>query len=55
MTDVLAQPHTCTRCARPTLLAIAGRCAACIGEMGLRHPQEYQSWKADVNSAFGRR
>jgi hypothetical protein len=53
--DELAQPHICTRCAQPVLLALVGRCAECIGELGLRHPQEYQVFKADVNAAYGRK
>jgi hypothetical protein len=52
---MVAEPHTCTRCSGSALLAIVGRCAACIGEMGLRSPEEYGAWKADVNAEYGRK
>ncbi|WP_219415509.1 hypothetical protein [Pseudonocardia nigra] len=53
--DAIAQTHTCTRCAQESLLSVVGRCATCIADMGLRHPDEYQVWKADLNAEFGRR
>ena len=39
MTDVPRSRHVHPLCPADSL-AIAGRCVACIGEMGLRHPQE---------------
>jgi len=50
---VAAEHYTCTSCARRAHFAVVGRCADCIGEMGLRSPEEYQAWKADVNGEFG--
>ena len=54
--DVLAEPRPCARCSQPSLLWVAGRCADCIAQLGLRDDSaEYQSWKDDVRTEFGRK
>ena len=53
--DAIATPHTCVRCSCSCLLAVAGRCADCIADMGLRHSDEYQVWKTEVREEFGPR
>lgn len=53
--ESIAVPHACTRCAKQVLLGVVGRCADCIADMGLRHPDEYQVWKSDVGQKYGRK
>jgi hypothetical protein len=53
--DQIAQPRTCVRCSGLSLLGVVGRCADCVADMGLRHPDEYQAWKAEVQAEFGRK
>jgi hypothetical protein len=53
--DRTAAPHSCTRCSSQSLLSVVGFCAECVADMGLRHPDEYQAFKADVAKTYGRK
>jgi hypothetical protein len=53
--DVLAEPRSCVRCAQLSLIGILGRCADCISDTGLRHPEEYAAWKVEVTESIGRK
>lgn len=53
--DQPAQLHECSRCARPALLRIVGRCADCIAELYFRHPEEYATFRRDVEAEYGAR
>ncbi|GAA1241110.1 hypothetical protein GCM10009609_00850 [Pseudonocardia aurantiaca] len=53
--DPIAGPHACTRCSAESLLSVVGFCAACVADMGLRHPDEYQAFKTDVAKTYGRK
>lgn len=50
-----ALPLTCVRCGGLAMLRVAGRCADCIADMGLRHPLEYARWMADVRALYNSR
>ena len=50
-TDI-AEPITCVRCSGKTLLSVVGNCADCIGDMGLRHPEEYAEFRKRVFEKF---
>lgn len=51
--DTTALPQTCVRCGRQALLRIVGRCADCIGELGLAATQDYDAFRAEVKAEFG--
>jgi hypothetical protein len=51
----IAAPHVCTRCSAQSLLSVVGYCAECVADMGLRHPDEYEAFKADVARTYGRK
>lgn len=53
--DRIAAPHSCIRCSTQSLLSVVGYCAECVADMGLRHPDEYQAFKADVTKTYGRK
>jgi hypothetical protein len=53
--DPIAAPHVCIRCSTQSLLSVVGYCAECVADMGLRNPDEYQVFKADVASTYGRK
>ncbi|OLT21594.1 hypothetical protein BJF78_08280 [Pseudonocardia sp. CNS-139] len=53
--DALAAPHPCSRCGEPAMLSVVGFCAACVADMGLRHPDEYASFKSAVSATYGRK
>lgn len=53
MSDETALPQTCVRCGQLALLRLAGRCAECIGDMGLNHPAEHAAWRAELSEAVG--
>ena len=38
-----------------SLIGILGRCADCISDMGLRHPDDYAAWKVEVTESIGRK
>ena len=46
--DRPAELLACGRCGARVLLAPAGRCADCISDIGRNHPDEYTSWRRDV-------
>lgn len=48
-----ALPQTCARCQQLALLRLAGRCAECIADMGLRHPAEHAAWREEISAAIG--
>lgn len=49
----IAEPLRCERCSEArTLIHVVGKCADCIADMGLRHPEEYQQFKRDVFEKF---
>jgi hypothetical protein len=48
-----ALPQTCVRCGNPALVRIVGRCAGCIGELGLADGPDYQAFKGEVRAEFG--
>jgi hypothetical protein len=48
-----AAPHVCTRCSAESLLSVVGYCAQCVADIGLRHPDEYETFKADVARTYG--
>jgi hypothetical protein len=51
----IADKRPCVRCSRLALLSVVGRCPDCVAEMGLRHPDEYEQWKAEVQAEYGRK
>jgi hypothetical protein len=51
--DRIAAPHACIRCSNESLLSVVGYCAECVADMGLRHPDQYEVFKADVASTYG--
>jgi hypothetical protein len=54
--SVIAEPRPCERCSRVSLLWVVGRCADCVAEMGLQDDNtEYDAWKAEVQSEYGRK
>jgi hypothetical protein len=53
--DDTALPQTCVRCGTPALVRIVGRCAQCIGDLGLVEGPDYQAFKAEVKAEFGAR
>jgi hypothetical protein len=54
--NVMAEPRSCVRCSRGSLLWVVGRCADCVAEMGLKDDRtEYDTWKADVQAEYGRK
>ena len=53
--DPVAGPHACIRCSAESLLSVVGYCAACVADMGLQYPDEYQVFKADVAKTYGRK
>jgi hypothetical protein len=53
--DPIAAPHACIRCSGESLLSVVGYCAECVADMGLRHPDEYQTFKVDVATTYGRK
>jgi len=48
-----ALPQTCVRCGEQALVRIVGRCADCIGELGLAQNDDYSAWRAEVKKEFG--
>ena len=48
-----ALPQTCIRCGTPALVRIVGRCASCVGELGLDAGADYQEFRAEVKAEFG--
>ncbi|WP_345418314.1 hypothetical protein [Pseudonocardia xishanensis] len=48
-----ALPQTCVRCGSQALLRIVGRCADCIGQLGLAGNDDYAAWRAEVKKEFG--
>lgn len=48
-----ALPQTCVRCDTLALLRIVGHCGNCAADMGLRHPEDYARWRAEVKKEFG--
>lgn len=55
MDDEKARPAVCGRCGAHVLITIADRCADCIAEMGLHHPEEHTVWRAEVKERYTRR
>lgn len=51
--DSTAHPQTCVRCGAPALVRIVGRCADCIGRLGLDEGPDYAAFKAEVKAEFG--
>ena len=47
-----AEPVPCSRCSNGALLTIVGRCADCISDMGLRHPEEREAWRQELTAAI---
>lgn len=50
-----ALPQTCVRCGQLALLRIVGRCADCIGDMGLHHFAEHAAWREEVSEEINSR
>jgi ribosomal protein L37E len=48
-----AHPQTCVRCGKQALVRIVGRCADCIGHLGLAQNEDYAAWRAEVKAEFG--
>ena len=40
----------CSRCARPALLRLVGRCADCIADRTFHHPEDYTAFVAAWNN-----
>ena len=54
--QAIAEPRTCVRCTRTSLLSVVGRCADCIAQLGLGdETTEYEAWKSEVQAEFGRK
>jgi hypothetical protein len=51
--DSTALPQTCVRCGAQALVRIVGRCADCIGTLGLDEGPDYAAFKSEVKSEFG--
>jgi hypothetical protein len=53
--DPIAAPHICIRCSAESVLSVVGHCADCVSDMGLRHPDEYAEFRAEVSRQYGRK
>jgi hypothetical protein len=51
--DTTALPQTCVRCGQQALVRIVGRCADCIGQLGLAEGPDYAAFKTEVKAEFG--
>ena len=54
--EAMAEPRVCVRCSGQSLVAVVGRCADCIAQLGLSdETSEYEAWKSEVQAEFGRK
>lgn len=53
--DRPAAPIPCGRCGQPVLLCPGGRCADCIADIGLRHPEEHAAWHVELRRQYKER
>lgn len=44
----IAGVRPCARCSADAFLHIHGRCADCVGDMGLRHGEEHTTWRTEL-------
>lgn len=46
--DTTALPQSCLRCGALAMIRVVGRCAVCIGEMGLSYPPDHKAWRDEL-------
>lgn len=53
--DAPAAPIQCGKCGKPVLLCVGGRCADCIADIGLNHPEAHAAWHAELRRRYEER